>query len=265
MNNLVVISSWLDRDPSSLFKLVDQLSNISPGVEYYLCIVCNHSVDKIENNSNENFEKLYDDIRKIINNNNWPPIEFYLVFRENVGMNIGAWDYAWRKFSTFTNYLFLQDEVLVMSDNWLLSYIRSIEEFNIQERTPFLLGESWNSKWEHPWSILIKSNLNSLSYGHSLALGRVDFYLDIFKKWNVKHGQNGGHLRSLVWFTNIFTLNKINGFKIGSSYGECIASEIATSLLVKQNNGIVKQIKTLPFSIFWHQEWKKDGSTKLHS
>jgi hypothetical protein len=263
MKNLVVISHWLERDSSNLYNLVIQLANINPGIEYSICIVCNHSDIDFPKNSNQNLEFIYQKLIRIINNSKWPPKEFYIVFRENIGMNIGAWDYAWRHFSNFINYLFLQDEVLVMNDNWFLSFINSIKSNNIQNETPFLIGESWNNKWDRSWISLINSNFNSISSGHSESLGRVDFYLNTFKNWGVFKGENGGHLRSLIWFTNIYTLTKINGFRIGRTYGECIASEIATSLLVKQHGGFVKQLKPHPFTYFWHAEWKKDGTSKI--
>jgi hypothetical protein len=159
--------------------------------------------------------------------------------------------------------MFLQDEVIVMNNNWLISYVDSIKTNNIIEETPFLIGESWNYKWDHPWSLLRKSNFNSISHGHSLTLGRVDFYLNAFKKWGVMHGDNGGHLRSLIWFSNFITLKKINGFNIGNTYGECIASEIAATLKVKQLKGFVSQIDSNHFRIFWHPEWRRDGSSKV--
>ena len=264
MQNLVVISNWLERDTVSLFKLVTQLANINPGIEYSLCIVCNHSDKSNDKNTNENFHKIYHELINILNLSNWPPANINLIFRENIGMNIGAWDFAWRKFPNFTQYMFLQDEAIVMNDNWLVSYTDSIKFNNFAQDTPFLIGESWNNKWDRSWSILRETNLNNIAPGHSLTLGRVDFYLDTFKKWGVLKGNNGGHLRSLIWFTNFYTLQKINGFRIGNSYGECIASEIATSLLVKQNNGKVMQIDVAPFKLFWHPEWKRDGSSKVN-
>jgi len=263
MKNLVVISHWLDGNSSNLYNLVTQLTNINPGIEYSICIVCNHSDIDFSKNSNQNLEKIYQDIINILNNSKWPPNNFYILFRENIGMNIGAWDFAWRKFSNFINYLFLQDEVLVMIDNWLVSFINSIKNNNLEIQRPFLIGESWNYKWDNSWFILKNSNLNSIAHGHSETLGRVDFYIHTFKNWGVIQGENGGHLRSLIWFTNIYTLTKISGFRIGRTYGECIASEIATSLLVKQHCGFVKQLKPHPFTYFWHTEWKKDGTSKI--
>ncbi len=262
MKNLVVISNWLERDTISLFKLVTQLANINPGIEYHLCIVCNHSDNNKEKNTNKNFENIYLELINILHHSNWPPATINLLFRENIGMNIGAWDFAWRRFPNFTHYMFLQDEVIVMNNNWLISYVDSIKTNNVTEETPFLIGESWNYKWDHPWSLLRKTNFNSISHGHSLTLGRVDFYLNTFKKWGVMHGDNGGHLRSLIWFSNFITLKKINGFNIGNTYGECIASEIAATLKVKQFKGFVSQIDSNHFRIFWHPEWRRDGSSK---
>lgn len=186
--------------------------------------------------------------------------------RENTGMNIGAWDWAWQqnKDNGYNGYLFLQDEINILKQDWLLAFTEKAETLNRKSASKFyLIGETWNTRWQQPWHVLRESPLNKPAPGHPPGIGRVDYYLECLKQWNIPAGKDGGHLRSLCWFSNYATLNQIGGFHQGNSYGECIASEIATSKKILALNGQVEQLSKKPFKYLWHSEWRRDGKAKL--
>jgi hypothetical protein len=99
-----------------------------------------------------------------------------------------------------------------------------------------LVGESFNSKWNKPWSELQKKKADSAMPDHFVdgkPAHRVSAYLDFMARHNINPGRNGGHLRALIWALRGDTLRAIDGFPIGNNYGECIAAEIAVSKKVE--------------------------------
>ena len=83
------------------------------------------------------------------------------------------------------------------------------------------------------------------------------------KKWGIKPGLTGLHLRSLVWGFKREVLEELFPFPIGKTKEECIASEIAVSKKVEQLGLKVTQIHKKPFKYISHVEWKLDGSSKV--
>jgi hypothetical protein len=260
MSTLVVISYWSSRPPENLFNLVFQLSKYEQSYSYSLCIVCNVDSDKEISSITDSLNL---NIKNILDNNISKPEYFTLLTRRNIGMNIGAWDYGWKANKQYKHYIFLQDEVVVLLNNWLSSYMNRLNYNEVNEQSIFLLGESWNMKWDIPWNNLINSGFNTFMNGHPNNVKRVDFYLQMMRKWNISPGSTGGHLRSLIWITNQLTLETIKGFHEGSTFGECIASEISATKAVIQNGGHVKQIFDTAFHVFWHPEWRRDGLSKI--
>jgi hypothetical protein len=262
MNNLVIISNWLDKGTKQLDQLLMQITKSDPGVKYDLLVVSNLSnisIFKIE----EIKFVLMNHISNIISKSLFPPDTFDVLIRENIGMNIGAWQDGWLKMPNFENYLFLQDEVILLKDNWFICYINKLNFILNNNSNIFLIGESINNRWNCSWEDLRMSALNTKAIGHPNNINRVDFYLAKFNEWSINPGAVACHLRSLIWFTNNKTMNEIKGFKIGKSYGECIAAEIAASLSVISKNGIVRQLDNDPFKNFYHPDWRKDGISKL--
>ena len=128
-----------------------------------------------------------------------------------------------------------------------------------------MTGESINYKWANKWEDIVSSDLNYIVGYNALKkpIYRVQYYLSLMKKWGIKPGLTGKHLRSLVWGLKKEVLEKISPFPIGKTKEECIASEIAISKKVEQLGLKVTQINKTPFKYISHLEWKLDGSSKV--
>ena len=158
-------------------------------------------------------------------------------------------------------YFFFQDECFIKNVGFITACIHRFKnDFHLG-----MLGESLNKNWGQSWTKLRNSNLNWLDNDHIIngkQIPRVNFYLELLKKWNVNPDTTGLHLRSLFWSFRGDLLRKMNGFHIGANKGECIAAEIATSKITSQLGYKFDQIETSPFCYVGHREWRDDGFSK---
>lgn len=182
------------------------------------------------------------------------PAHVRVIERENTGMNIGAWEAGWRAAPGYAHYLFLQDECELARPDWREAYLERARDPAIG-----LLGEALNAQWDKPWDALARERAGERLPGHERngqPMERVALYLDCMRAWDVDPGPTGRHLRSLTWFARRETLEAIGGFPIGTTYGECIAAEIAVSRKVEAAGLRVEQIAPEPFAYIRHAEWK---------
>ena len=267
--DLVVISHYAANGLSNLQQLLAQVIFSNPGCKIQLCIVinCDGSSNDQNNYKNSTKTKIDEMVLKLIEGNemdvpeNLPEIHWHV--RENIGMNIGAWDYGWRAHPNFEGYLFLQDEVNIVAENWCLAF-KYLASKIAEKSKYFLIGETWNYHWEKSWAELRNSQENSLIVVDDVIVERVDYFLSCFKNWELMGLDHGGHLRSLIWYTNSATLNAIDGFPAGENYNACIAAEIAVSLKVRALSGFTMQLDERPFRYIWHPEWRRDGVSKIY-
>ncbi len=185
--------------------------------------------------------------------------------RPNTGMNIGAWDHGWRSLSGYAHYLFLQDDCLVVREGWLAGYLTRAADPEIG-----LLGESLNKAWDKPWAKLAEERKGEVLPDHIIdgqPAERVALYLDFMARTGIDPGENGRHLRSLTWFARRDVLERIDGFPIGATYGECIAAEIAVSRKVAAAGLRVEQTSPEPFHFIRHADWEQatPGGPFLHT
>jgi len=206
MNNfLLVISHYNSRPKNLLKKLIKSTENL----KIDRLIVIND--DLVENN---NFKK--------------ESTNLFFLNRPNIGMNIGGWNDAFFTLPNYEYYVFIQDECVILNDNFVHFYKDYLNEKDIG-----MIGESINPKWNSSWETLLNSPLNSVDNDHlenGLPVPRVAFYLSMLKKWKINPSNNASHLRSLIW-----------GFK----------------------NNVLQQVKKDPFSFIYHTEWNKNGYSKL--
>ncbi len=236
MKALVTISFYCQRSINPLLHLLRQIATIEAGFPFDLVVVCNAvRLDEITNLPQLDAQK----------------IQYFI--RENKGFNIGAWDYAWRRFPSYDYYLFLQDDCFIIRPQWLKVFIDKLSQFP----TIGLLGESLN--WECSWEELAQSNYNQIHREHFLngqPVKRVDFYRAFLAQHQIPEGKTAKHLQSIIFFTSRMVLERIDGFIIGENYGEAIASEIASS---KKVQALGYQIQTVnPNSCYHyiaHPQW----------
>lgn len=177
-----------------------------------------------------------------------------VVARENLGMNIGAWEHGRRARPGYDGYLFLQDDCFVVRDGWLAAFAEAAAAPGVG-----MVGESLNEKWEADWETLRKTQGPARLPGHGDG-NRVDLYLDHLRRWGVDPGPTGRHLRSLVWFLRREVLDRIGGFPIGRSKGECIAAEISVSRRIEALGLRLREVGPEPFHFIRHREWVRERS-----
>lgn len=233
---LVVISHYAARNSLSLDRLLINLRGL---VKHILIVINDDTV------CNEIFSKYQ----------SYPSI-----IRPNIGMNIGAWNCAYKRYSEYKYYIFLQDECSIVNQEFIANYKMELDRAGVG-----LTGESINFKWDRPWIEMLNSPLN---YSLQLADGagetsRVRYYLSLMTIWGIDPGVGGKHLRSLVWGFNQNTLQLIQGFPEGLNKEQCIASEIAVSKKIESLGLRVTQVSEIPFHNIKHEEWQPNGHSKI--
>ncbi|MEM8499148.1 MAG: hypothetical protein AAF542_14080 [Pseudomonadota bacterium] len=213
------------------------MRSFDAGVSYDTCIVVNRTSDK-----------------KIALGSQFNSLK--VLYRHNVGMNIGAWNHGWRSCIGYENVLFLQDDCYIAKDGWLQTINEKLSCAEIG-----LIGEAANTGWDIPWSELRVREANLGLPEHTLdgkSANRVDVYLDFLSRNEILSGDTGYHMRSLVWASKTTTLKKIGGFPQGRNYGECVAAEIAVTKQIQELGLKVENVSGSDFSYIRHLEWNQD-------
>jgi hypothetical protein len=242
---LVVISYYDRRPVDELHQLLKTIREYAAGIDFDICVVVNSTSDTRLNFDTET------------------PIE--VLYRSNLGMNIGAWDYGWRNHRSYDDYLFLQDECYVVREGWLAAFRRRGAESGVG-----MVGESINHSWDRSWDELHRQQEGIVLPDHVVdgkTVNRVKYYLKFLSDVGIESGRSGRHLRSLVWYFRGDVLSRIGGFPIGRNYAECIASEIGVSKRVESLGLRVEQVEDEPFRYIRHHEWNQDrpGAPFTHS
>lgn len=237
MKPLVVISFYDRRSTAPLEGLLDSLDRHPAGADHERVICINATGAAL----------LPDSIRMRVDD---------VLERPNIGMNIGAWDAAWRRWPDRPAYLFLQDECYAVREHWLALALQALAGQDVG-----LVGESLNSAWDKPWSVLRdgpgKAQLPEHFIDGQLA-NRVDVYLYHIRRYGIDPGDCGRHLRSLIWAMRGEVLAAIGGFPQGANYGECIAAEIGVSRAVESRGLTLSTLGPAPFHAIRHLEWNQD-------
>ncbi|MEL7157351.1 MAG: hypothetical protein AAFN30_12225 [Actinomycetota bacterium] len=177
--------------------------------------------------------------------------------RQSLGLNIGAWDDGWRQAADVDEFLFLQDDCLVVRQNWLRAFADACGP------GVGLVGESLNEHWDRPWDELRRTRGKIRVAEHQLAgrrANRVDVYLEFMARHGIEPGEAGRHLRGQVWFARRAALASIDGFPKGRNRGEHIASEIAVSRAMEAKGWCVRQVAETPFHYISHREWEHSNA-----
>lgn len=200
------------------------------------------------------------DVRVVVNQGTAGPLRLppevrtvEVIYRENVGYNIGAWDFGWRLPPVYDGYLFLQDECRIVREGWLGAFVHKAAEPGVG-----LLGECLSRNWDAPWEVLRQRTRYDRLREHlvdGMPAERVDCYLDFFRRHGIPPGGRGNHLQSLVWFARRRVLEAIDGFPLGRNFGEAIAAEIGTSKKVQAMGLAIAEVGPGPFCYIEHPQW----------
>ena len=239
MPSLVVISHYNAWSTDRLVALLDQIATVPAGAAFDACIVVNQAkAEELE---------LPERHRHV-------PV----LYRENTGYNIGAWDLGWRSNPGHDCYLFLQEECRIVRPGWLAAHRR----LAMRPGTG-LVGEAMQ------WAGLGWKRLDTQYRGvPSQRMGdgsRVPYPDDLrarLRAAGIAEGRTGAHLQSLVLCMRRSVLEAIGGFRIGRTYAEAVAAEV---LLTKQVEALglkVREVGPGSFRYILHPQWAAQGGVK---
>jgi GT2 family glycosyltransferase len=229
---LVVISHYDKRPIKNLFRLLKSMVDHDAEITFDVCVVVNQ-----ESGRPVDLPSL--------------PFRATVLYRQNVGMNIGSWNHGWRENVGYEHYIFLQDECIIRRTGWLKGLVQCL-------KTPGtgMVGECVNYRWSKPWNELIDEDIdNSSDPGARKFADRARFCLDFIRSRNIPAGDSARHLRSLVWGFSSDTLKALKEFPLGSNYDECVAAEIAVSRQVENMGLTITQAHRFPFYYVVHSQW----------
>lgn len=229
----VVISHYNAWPQAQLLALLDQLVQRPAGWPFRIRVVVNKALDK-----------------PLV----LPPrhADVEVLYRENLGYNIGAWDLGWSAGPAFRNYVFLQEECVVLRDGWLAAYVGAMRDPDVG-----LVGESL--VWQRPWHELEATQDRHLSGVFQIdgqPADRFQCYYEFMRRQGVDRGADGSHLQTLVLAARRDVLERIGSFPLGANYGEAVCAEICLSKKVQGMGLKVVQVGWLPFRQVLHPQWR---------
>lgn len=229
---LVIISHYNAWPTDQLVALLDQIHDIPSGHPFQCLVVVNQAIDRPLELPERHSEHR-------------------ILYRENTGYNIGAWEYGWRNGPPAEYYLFLQEECQIASPNWLGSFVRLLsrpEVGVVGERLTFR-GLTWKR------IEFFQNGYPFQGLPGDEPIGHVDGLKRSLKARGVPLGRRGDHLQSFILASRRNVLEAIDGFMIGHSKGDAIACELAISLMTVARGMKLKQVGTLPFRYIHHPQW----------
>ena len=234
MTTLVVVSHYNAWAPDQLVTLLDDIARVPAGAAFELCIVVNRAEPHLL--------ELPERHRRI-------PV----LYRPNTGYNIGAWDHGWRANPGHDCYLFLQEECRIVRPNWLAAHRRLAMRAGVGLVGEAMqwAGRSWDRlHWEY----------RGATFEHPLAQGPVPYSVGILaglEAAGLPAGRTGAHLQSLVLCARRQVLEAIDGFPVGTSYGEAVVAEVTISKRVESLGLRVREVGPGSFRYILHPQWTR--------
>ena len=231
---LVVVSHYNARPVDCLVSLLDSMRSVPSGWPFRVRVVLNQEIRK-----------------PLVLPTEYEHLE--IVYRKNIGYNIGAWDAGWRVQPRYDAYCFLQEECRVIRDNWIRDFVVKASDPKVG-----LVGECLSRDWDAPWEVLAERTKRDefpehLVDGHPCS--RLGCYFHFFASRGIPPGAKGDHLQALILFARRHVLEAINGFPVGKNYGEAVAAEIAISKKVQALGFTITEVGPEPFFLIEHPQW----------
>lgn len=242
LNTCVVVSYWVGSPTNKLFSLLSQMLKKEAGCEFGLVIVCNGG-----------------DQKPLILPAKFQKLNPVVLNRENIGYNIGAWNFGWQSVkSDYIYFMFLQDECFLKKKNWLSNYEY---RFSNDDKVG-LLGEviMWDRMTWHYIRQATDRDLGVDWYDKSQP-HPIEFYQTYLSENNIPKGDLGSHLQSIILFTSSKIMTDIGGFPIGAAYHEAVACEIGISKLIESKGYRISKVNDYPFKLIGHSQWS--GTYKI--
>ncbi len=231
MQVAVVISTWIGNPPDYLLRLIDSMEQYPSGYSYDLFICANGLEYQLPENIKEHFVKVF--------------------VRENIGFNLGAWDYAWRNLPGYDHFLFLQDDCFIRQRNWLKCYV---DYYNTTQHVG-LVGEHSNKSWAHPWAAMMTNSQGEFT---AKKATRAQQFYAALKYYGIDPGEYATHITTVVQFVSRKVLEAVNGYQIAEEYNLAIAAEIGFSKKVESIGCSIHQISRYRHQLIGHPQWPSD-------
>ena len=217
----MVISHYKAWSPDQLVALLDQMWTVPAGHPFQARVVVNRA-----------------DPHDLALPPRYSSVE--VVYRQNVGFNIGAWEQGWRELPVFDAYLFIQEECQIVRPGWIRAFVQASNDARVG-----LVGESLRGdfSWEH-----LK---RKAEYAESYRI-----YREFFEEHRTPMGYGAAHLHSLALFARREILESIDGFPIGHDKIHAMASEIAISKRMIARGCQIRQVGWRPFKYILHPQWR---------
>jgi hypothetical protein len=214
----VIVSYYNARTAESLLALLSQIATIDAGAHFDLIVVVNQDAS-----DGKNVPSM--------------PAKCKILYRENDGYNIGAWQHGWLHGKGYRYYLFLQDECAIEKSNWLRAFIdKAAAGYGVIAESLVIAPAARNL---HVSSPEFFEQLQGLQRQVGLELTR-----------DLTHAQ------TTIIFATGATLEKTHGFVVpGNDKIQAIACEVAFSALVRRHGFRIAQLGFLPFEYISHPQW----------
>lgn len=212
---LVVISYYSARSVDPLRALLKQISTIAAGATFDVMVVVNRMAAD---------EAALPAL----------PLKCEILYRENCGYNIGAWQHGWLKETNYRYYLFLQDECAIERPNWLAAFIRRADAgYDVVGESLIISPGERNQSPDFPEqlrSVMLEQGLNETG--------------DLT------------HIQTTIVFATGKALERATGFIEPSNEKiQAIACEVAFSVRMRHFGFRIGQVAFLPFEYISHPQW----------
>jgi len=235
---LVVVSHYNAWKTDNLIALLDQIASIPAGHPFRSRVVVNQAEPKpLE------LPARHADVE--------------VLYRENTGYNIGAWNLGWRQGPSADYYLFLQEECQILRPNWLRPFVELLAkpQVGLLGESLFWAGYTWD-RADYYWRNIRLPRARE-SEGRICLMDAIREKMD---ERRIPLGRSPEHLQSLVLASRRDILEAIDGFMIGRTYGEAVGSEVAISKQVEALGLRVRQVGVGAFRYILHPQWRRLGT-----
>jgi hypothetical protein len=221
----IIISFFDERSSNKLINLLDSLkaviSNQALNSRFLTTIAV--SVNTVSNSAIDLPDRFSD---------------LTVIYQQNRGFNMGAWDNGWRHFSGHRHYLFLQDECEVVRDDCLQHYWQLLEKSD----PSFIVGESLQL-WKN-WDQL----------GSKWPIGK-ETMICMASAMKIPLGRTPSHLQTIALAASDKTLKQLGGFILADDKIEAVSAEVLFSRRAVSRSVRLKQSAWRPFQYFSHEQW----------
>jgi len=214
----VIVSFYDERPIDELVRLLRQLRSVNAGADFELCVVINSDSGRSP--------QIPTDLAST-----------RMIVRENIGFNIGAWDFGWRQNPGFSFYIFLQDECEIVRSNWLSRYKLLLSSNGVG-----LVGESL-LHWKDWKSFKAKS------------AEIYDACVSLAERRGIRLGRTPTHIQTLALGATASCLEKTDGFLVADGKAKAIATEVLLSRNCIHRGFKISQSAWRPFEYIRHSQW----------